>query len=48
MPNGILLLDKPRGLSSNRALQTVRRALGARKAGHVGTLDPLALSLIHI
>lgn len=48
MPNGILLLDKPRGLSSNRALQTVRRALGARKAGHVGTLDPLATGMLPI
>ncbi len=48
MPTGILLLDKPRGLSSNRALQTVRRALGARKAGHVGTLDPLATGMLPI
>ncbi|HRX90761.1 MAG TPA: tRNA pseudouridine(55) synthase TruB [Steroidobacteraceae bacterium] len=48
MPTGILLLDKPLGLSSNRALQTVRRALGARKAGHLGTLDPLATGMLPI
>jgi tRNA pseudouridine55 synthase len=48
MPNGLLLLDKPRGLSSNRALQTVRRAFGARRAGHVGTLDPLATGMLPI
>ena len=40
MPSGILLLDKPRGLSSNAALQRVKRAYGAAKAGRVGSLDP--------
>ena len=44
--HGILLLDKPRGLSSNQALQRVRRALGARKAGHTGSLDPLATGML--
>ena len=45
---GILLLDKPLGLSSNRALQTVKRMLGADKAGHVGSLDPLATGMLPI
>lgn len=44
--DGILLLDKPEGLSSNAALQKVRRLLGARKAGHTGSLDPLASGLL--
>ena len=48
MPNGILLLDKPLGLSSNAALQRVRKLLGARKAGHVGSLDPLATGMLPI
>lgn len=46
MPSGILLLDKPRGLSSNGALQRVRKAYGARSAGHVGTLDPMATGML--
>jgi tRNA pseudouridine55 synthase len=45
---GILLLDKPLGLSSNGALQRVRRLLGADKAGHVGSLDPLATGMLPI
>jgi tRNA pseudouridine55 synthase len=45
---GILLLDKPAGLSSNAALQRVKRLLGARKAGHVGSLDPLATGMLPI
>lgn len=44
--NGILLLDKPRGMSSNRALQEARGCLQARKAGHTGSLDPLASGLL--
>ena len=44
--HGILLLDKPIGLSSNQALQRARRALGARKAGHTGSLDPLATGML--
>ena len=44
--DGVMLLDKPLGLSSNRALQTVRRLLNAQKAGHTGTLDPLATGLL--
>ncbi len=45
---GILLLDKPIGLSSNAALQRVRRILRADKAGHVGSLDPLATGMLPI
>ncbi len=37
--NGILLLDKPRGISSNTAVNIVKKAVGASKAGHLGTLD---------
>ncbi len=44
--DGILLLDKPVGLSSNAALQRAKRALSAQKAGHTGTLDPLASGLL--
>jgi tRNA pseudouridine55 synthase len=46
--SGVLLLDKPEGLSSNAALQRVRRLLGADKAGHVGSLDPLATGMLPI
>jgi tRNA pseudouridine55 synthase len=46
MPNGILLLDKPTGLTSNGALQRVRRAFQASSAGHVGTLDPMATGML--
>ena len=48
MPNGILLLDKPAGMSSNAALQRVRRLLGGCKAGHAGSLDPLATGMLPI
>lgn len=44
--HGIVLLDKPLGLSSNQALQTVRRLLRAAKGGHAGALDPLATGLL--
>jgi tRNA pseudouridine55 synthase len=46
--NGILLLDKPAGLTSNAALQKVKRLYRARKAGHTGSLDPLASGLLPI
>ncbi len=45
---GILLLDKPAGMSSNAALQKTRRLLRADKAGHVGSLDPLATGMLPI
>jgi len=48
MPTGILLLDKPQGLTSNGALQRVRKAYGAKSAGHVGTLDPMATGMLPI
>ena len=48
MQSGILLLDKPRGLSSNAALQRVRSLFGREKAGHVGSLDPLATGMLPI
>lgn len=44
--NGILLLDKPPGLSSNQALQEAKRLFMARKAGHTGSLDPIATGLL--
>jgi tRNA pseudouridine55 synthase len=44
--HGIVLLDKPLGLSSNQALQAVRRLLRASKGGHTGALDPLATGLL--
>jgi tRNA pseudouridine55 synthase len=46
MIDGGLLLDKPVGITSNRALQQAKQVLGAKKAGHAGTLDPLASGLL--
>jgi len=45
-PDGVLLLDKPAGLTSTRALARSKRALGSLKAGHTGTLDPFATGLL--
>jgi len=44
--DGILLLDKPTGITSNRALQIAKRLYKARKAGHTGSLDPLASGML--
>jgi len=44
--NGLLLLNKPSGLTSNRALQVVKRLLNAKKAGHTGSLDPSATGML--
>jgi tRNA pseudouridine55 synthase len=44
--SGIVLLDKPLGITSNRALQIVKRLFNAAKAGHTGSLDPLATGLL--
>jgi tRNA pseudouridine55 synthase len=44
--DGIVLLDKPQGLTSTQALQRVRRLLQAEKAGHAGTLDPMATGML--
>ena len=46
--DGVLLLDKPVGPSSNQVLQRVKRIFNARKAGHAGTLDPLATGLLPV
>jgi tRNA pseudouridine55 synthase len=48
VPEGILLVDKPSGLTSHDAVDAVRRALGTRKVGHAGTLDPMATGLLVI
>ena len=48
MLDAFLILDKPLGLSSQQAVSKVRRALGLRKAGHTGTLDPLATGVLPI
>lgn len=45
-PWGLLVLDKPQGLTSHRAVQRVARALGVRRAGHAGTLDPMATGVL--
>jgi tRNA pseudouridine55 synthase len=44
--DGLLLIDKPAGITSHDAVERVRRALGVRKVGHAGTLDPMATGLL--
>ena len=44
--NGILLLDKPKGVTSNQALQIIKQLFSANKVGHTGSLDPLAIGLL--
>ncbi len=46
MADGLLLIDKPKGITSHDAVDAVRRALGIRKVGHAGTLDPMATGLL--
>src|SRR6056297_1197066 len=46
--SGVLLLDKPTGFSSNAVLQKVKRLFQAKKAGHTGSLDPLASGMLPI
>lgn len=46
--NGIILLDKPTGFSSNTAVQKIKRLFNAKKAGHTGALDPLASGILPI
>ena len=46
--DGVVLLDKPQGLSSNDLLQKVKRLYQANKAGHTGALDPLATGMLPI
>ncbi|MBT2503290.1 tRNA pseudouridine(55) synthase TruB [Curtobacterium sp. ISL-83] len=45
-PDGILLVDKPQGISSHRVVAIARRRLGLKKVGHAGTLDPMATGLL--
>src|SRR5258708_6764276 len=45
-PHGVLLLDKPAGITSTRALAAAKRVLAAAKGGHTGTLDPFATGLL--
>jgi tRNA pseudouridine55 synthase len=45
-PEGLLLVDKPGGITSHDAIDRVRRVLGTRKVGHAGTLDPMATGLL--
>ena len=45
-PADILLVDKPRGITSHDVVSRARRALGTRKVGHAGTLDPMATGLL--
>jgi tRNA pseudouridine55 synthase len=45
-PGGVLLVDKPKGPTSHAVVERIRRALGAAKAGHAGTLDPAATGLL--
>jgi tRNA pseudouridine55 synthase len=47
-PSGLLLIDKPAGITSHDAVDLVRRALATRKVGHAGTLDPMATGLLVI
>jgi tRNA pseudouridine55 synthase len=44
--NGIILVNKPQGITSNKLLQQVKRLFGAKKAGHTGSLDPLATGML--
>jgi len=46
--HGVILLDKPTGMSSNKALQKIKHRFCARKAGHTGSLDPLATGLLPV
>jgi tRNA pseudouridine55 synthase len=47
-PDGIVLVDKPAGITSHDAVATLRRVLGTRRVGHAGTLDPMATGLLVI
>jgi tRNA pseudouridine55 synthase len=46
IPSGLLLIDKPSGITSHDAVARVRRSLGVKKVGHAGTLDPMATGLL--
>jgi tRNA pseudouridine55 synthase len=46
--NGVIVVDKPSGPTSREVVDQVKRALGIRKAGHTGTLDPLATGVLPV
>ena len=46
--NGVVVVDKPAGITSHDAVDRVRRILGERKAGHTGTLDPMATGVLPV
>ena len=48
MKNGLIIIDKPNGISSQTAVNRVKRALGVKKAGHTGTLDPMATGVLPV
>jgi tRNA pseudouridine55 synthase len=48
MKNGLIIINKPEGLSSHSVVSRVKRALGAKKAGHTGTLDPMATGVLPV
>ncbi len=48
MRNGLIIINKPSGISSHTAVGRVKRALGAKKAGHTGTLDPMATGVLPV
>ena len=47
-PDGVLLVDKPSGMTSHDVVSRVRRLFGTRKVGHTGTLDPMATGVLPI
>jgi tRNA pseudouridine55 synthase len=47
-PDGVLLLDKPAGITSTRAMARAKRLVGSLKGGHTGTLDPFATGLLPV
>ena len=48
MKNGLIIINKPEGISSHSVVSRVKRALGAKKAGHTGTLDPMATGVLPV
>lgn len=48
MKNGLIIINKPEGLTSHSVVSRVKRALGAKKAGHTGTLDPMATGVLPV
>ena len=48
MKNGLIIINKPEGISSHTVVSRVKRALGAKKAGHTGTLDPMATGVLPV